>query len=922
VTMTWEPLQSSITAVKKPIIKWRAPYESNKAQYNEGAKSDSKDNKGNYLEGMREQWLLHSVESKNYVAEFYTSPRNDAKGADSVGYSYKLDSIKLYNKHERFVSPATAVPVKTVIFDYDYSLCPGVPNAAGGGKLTLKKIYIRYGNSDKSMISPYQFQYENNYPYAFGNKDRWGMYKPNGSPGNVDFPFVNQTDTNIHKYAAAWSLNRIKLPSGGTINIKYEADDYAFVQNKEATEMFLLKGIGNSENYNPGSQLYINKNTPNNYFYFKRDATRENPNISFKDNYLKNDKILYYNVATELTKNKTKEPIKGYAEVEAVGICTNDNTYGFVKIKPVTPNKGGALLNHATYTAINYGRYYLPHIIFPGSDPDKDGIANIISGIMYSIGELIQFSKNPVKRMVEEGKAKNVDLAGSYIRLNSPGLKKKGGGQRVAELSFSDSWSKLAGGNNTDAAYGKRYLYTLDAGNGFQISSGVASYEPLVGGDENPFRIPVDYMAQKGSNWPTNEPVGLYQELPLGESLYPGPIVGYSKVTVESLHKDHAKSAQGVDIYEFYTAKEFPIKVESLGKQELETEETYGFKKQKVVYRAAQGFALRFNDMHGKPKRNEHRVAKPGSSTSELISYTQYHYSRNGSELNNEVPVMAYDEGTQKMKRMTKMLGVESDLTIDTREKTERTKTNTWLANLNVSTLGPWPIPIPLPYVWNGKYENDFSSVVATKVIQQYGILMEVETFQEGALTTLRNEAFDPITGQAIITSVNNEYKDREYSVNYPAHWGYKDMGPSYKNIGFEAEYESLEIVDHQIVIPDEFADKFLIGDELYISYFQGASPKENNVWVSKMVRDTAGNNNSGCFACRHTYNGYEENFYDTILVQNPELYRFAYATTSSGLVTEIDRPGQSCMVDYTLLPRFKYSLPVNGTINKVKLRL
>lgn len=907
---------------KEANYKWRAPYESNKAQYNEGAKSDSKDNKGNYLEGSREQWLLHGVESKNYVAEFYTSARNDAKGADGMGSSYKLDSIKLYNKHERFVSPATAVAVKTVIFDYDYSLCPGVPNAMGGGKLTLKKIYIRYGNSDKSMISPYQFQYENNYPYAFGNKDRWGMYKPNGSPSNVDFPFVNQNDTNIHKYAAAWSLNRIKLPSGGTINIKYEADDYAFVQNKEATEMFILKGIGNSENYNPGSQLYINKNTPNNYFYFKREVTRENPNVSFKDNYLKNDKILYYNVATELTKNKTKEPIKGYAEVEAIGICANDNAYGFIKLKPVTPNKGGALLNHATYTAINYGRYYLPHIIFPGSDPDKDGIANIISGIMYSMGELIQFSKNPVKRMVEEGKAKNVDLAGSYIRLNSPGLKKKGGGQRVAELSFSDSWSKLAGGNNTDAAYGKRYHYTMDAGNGFQISSGVASYEPLVGGDENPFRMPVDYKAQKGSNWPTNEPVGLYQELPLGESLYPGPVVGYSKVTVESLHKDHAKSAQGVDIHEFYTAKEFPIKVESLEKQELETEETFGFKKQKVVYRAAQGFALRFNDMHGKPKRNEHRVAKPGSNTSELISYTQYNYNRNGSELNNEVPVMAYDPGSQKMKRMTKLLGVESDLTIDTREKTERTKTNTWLANLNVSTLGPWPIPIPLPYWWNGKYENDFSSVVATKVIQQYGILMEVETFQEGALTKLRNEAFDPVTGQAVITSVNNEYKDREYSVNYPAHWGYKDMGPSYKNIGFEAEYESLEIVDHQIVIPDEFADKFLIGDELYISYLEGSSLKENNVWVSKMVRDTAGTNTSGCFACRHTYNGYEENFSDTVEVQNPELYMFAYATTISGLVTEIDRPGQGCLVDYSLQPRFKYSLPVSGTINKVRVKV
>lgn len=923
---------------KDANYKWRAPYESDKAQFNEGAKSDSKDNKANYLEGIREQWLMHSVESKNYVAEFYTSPRNDAKGADNMGASYKLDSIKLYNKHERFVSPATAIPVKTVIFDYDYSLCPGLPNASGGGKLTLKKIYIRYGNSDKSMISPYQFHYENNYPYAFGNKDRWGMYKPNGSPSNVDFPFVNQSDTNIHKYAGAWSLSRIKLPSGGTINIKYEADDYAFVQNKEATEMFILKGVGNGEDYNSGSQLYINKNAPNNYFYFKRDTGRENPNISFKDNYLKNDKILYYNVSTELTKNKAKEPIKGYAEVESIGVCPNDNAYGFVKLKPVIPIKGGALLNPATYTAINYGRYYLPHIIFPGSDPDKDGIVNIISGIIYSLGELIQFSKNPVKRMVEEGKAKNVDLASSYIRLNSPGLKKKGGGQRVAELSFSDSWSKLAGGNNTDAAYGKRYHYTIDAGNGFKISSGVASYEPLVGGDENPFRMPEEYTAQNGGNWPPHDPVGLYQELPLGESLYPGAVVGYSKVTVESLHKDHAKSAQGVDIHEFYTAKEFPIKVESLEKQVLETEETYGFKKQKVVYRAAQGFALRFNDMHGKPKRNEHRVAKPGSNTSELISYTQYNYNRNGSELNNEVPVMTYDPASQKMKRMTKLLGVESDLTIDTREKSERTRTTTWQANLNVAYVGPWPIPIPFPYWWKGKYENDFSSVVATKVIQQYGILMEVESFQEGALTTLRNEAFDPITGQALITSVNNEYKDKEYSVNYPAYWGYKAMGGSYENTGFEAEFASLEIDNYEAVIPVTTNIPLKIGDELYITYnLQNGAPKENNVWVMEKRFEDRPVINDDCKCIGELYDANplrypnapqyfsSANIVDTIpfpFQGAPMLLRNPFVNNTSGFKNTLKTYPDCGETKLILAPRYKYSFPPSGSIANVKIKV
>src|SRR5690606_21793055 len=97
------------------------------------------------------------------------SPRKDAKGVSSqilpsgsiyknapynseaynastsaTTYSYKLDSIKLYNKHDRFLSKQAAIPIKSVYFEYDYSLCPGTPNsdATNKGKLTLRKIFM------------------------------------------------------------------------------------------------------------------------------------------------------------------------------------------------------------------------------------------------------------------------------------------------------------------------------------------------------------------------------------------------------------------------------------------------------------------------------------------------------------------------------------------------------------------------------------------------------------------------------------------------------------------------------------------------------------------------------------------------------------------------------------------------------------
>lgn len=904
---------------------WRAPYGNNEAQHNEGFKSDKTDDKGSYLEGKREQWMLHSIETKNYIAEFHISGRNDGKGAKVGGdtLSYKLDEIRLYNKHERFQSPSTAIPIKTIIFNYDYSLCKGIPNGLPGqGKLTLKKIFVKYGNSDKSMLSPYQFEYDEafNKPFAYGNKDRWGMYKPS-KPGlsNTDFPFVDQRDTNVNAYASAWSLTRVKMPSGGTINIKYEADDYAYVQNKEAMEMFLLEGIGNSTSYNSGNKLYTSKDAPNNYFYFRRDTAREDRSIPFRQRYLKNDDILYYNVNTSLTENsQNHEPIKGYAEVLEIDTCPNSSIHAYVRLKPVVPTGGGAAINPATYTAINFGRFHLPHIIFPGNDPDNPGLVNILAGLKYAIKELMQLPKNPIKRMVQEGKAKEVKLESSFIRLNSPGLKKKGGGQRVAELAFSDKWSTLSGGDNSDASYGKRYKYTLDIGNGKEISSGVASYEPAIGGDENPFRMPANYIAQSGSNWPPNDPVGLYQELPVGESLYPAPVVGYSRVVVESIHKDRAKSAQGVDIHEFYTAKDFPIRVENTAKDVLEKEETYDYNQQEVIYRATQGYVLRFNDMHGKPKRNEHRVAKPGSSVSELISYTQYNYSRNGSQLNNEVPVLEYDASIQKMKRTDRVLGIESDLTIDTRAKAELTTTNTFFANLNTVAAGPIPIPIPWVYWQNGNFNNEFSSVVATKVIQQYGILMEVETFQEGAVTTMRNEAFDPVTGQALITSVNNEYRDTEYSVNYPGHWAYKSMGPSYMNLGYEDNFASLTVNDHSAEIPNANG-RFRLGDELHVSYTDGSGPKQTVAWVMRVAETTPGNMFS-IMKCRGDcpeYDGTQMAAHpDTVLLNNPTDIGFHYCKGGD------PRPSSFCHFDYVIKPRYKYDFPSSGTISNVRIKV
>lgn len=832
--------------LKDAAYQWKAPYGSGTAQYNPGFKSDGRDDRASFLKGNREQWILHSIETKNFVAEFYTTARLDGKGEGMQGNSYKLDSIRLFNKHDRFINKTTAVPIKTVIFNYTYALCPGVPNTSGtsgnNGKLTLSKIFIRYGNSARSMISPYQFTYVNNYGYNRAAKDRWGVYKPNvASLPNWDFPFVKQTDANLDKYAAAWSLSEISLPSGGKIDIDYESDDYAYVQDKPVMEMFMLAGVGSSKNFVNSNQLYADKAHPYLYFYFARRIADERPG-SFKDNYLKDQDVLYYNCDTRLV-NNSYEPIKGYAQILDVGICDVNTNYGYVKVKPVTPQGGGASLNPAAYTAINFARYYLPQIVFPGNNPDNSDIQNVLSGLKYAFGELMSFGKNPVKRMVEEGKAKDVKLATSFIRLNSPGLKKKGGGSRVKRLAFYDNWSKLAGGNAEDASYGKDYGYTIDdPGGNSVISSGVASYEPQIGGDENPFRMPVNYSVQSGSNWPPNDPVGVYQDLPIGETLYPAPVVGYSRVTTKSIHQQEGRSSQGEDIYDFYTAKDFPVQALSTPLDELNNKTSYSFTSQKRIYQATQGYTLVFNDMHGKPKRTEHRIIKPSTGNSELVSYQQYIYNTAGGKLSNTVPVIEYDAAAGKLKKVDRLVGYEADLTVDSREKKEETASNTLYVNLNVFIIAIIPIPIPWVYGQDFNFQNRFNSVVATKVVQQYGILKEVQSASEGALTTVRNEAFDPVTGQALITSVNNEFGDKEYSVNYPAYWGYKSMGPSYVNTGYTDHFDNVAVANYEGELPTGAnVANYHLGDELLVEYNYNGAHYTNNVWVTGFRQNMSG---------------------------------------------------------------------------------
>lgn len=246
----------------------------NEAILNRGLISIDNDNTAFYNYEEREVWYLHSIVSKNLVAEFELEVRSDAHGVINENgqrslekKSYRLKTIKLYNIHERSEKlgkdAAGAKPLKTIEFVYSYELCKKDPsnintpangfpvNYEESGKLTLKEIIVTSGESQENRSHSIKFKYYNGeavYPYDFSyvNVDSWGNYKwsdPN-EPNDLN-PYTRQHTVEIGNLCKAWKLVNISNTMGGEIDINYEPDSYSTVQDKRAMRHFKIAKLTN-----------------------------------------------------------------------------------------------------------------------------------------------------------------------------------------------------------------------------------------------------------------------------------------------------------------------------------------------------------------------------------------------------------------------------------------------------------------------------------------------------------------------------------------------------------------------------------------------------------------------------------------------------------------------------------------------------
>ena len=778
------------------VYQWRTPTDPNQANYNEGFLTDPNDDKASYTYGQKELWYLHSIESKTQIALFITQARQDGFGVSGVTGGIntaqplqQLTEIRLYSKSDIVANGGDytkATPIKTVHFVYAYSLMPGIPNSINSstGKLTLKQVYFTFGNNQKGVLSPYSFTYyDENTPLVYHHKqyDRWGTYKdPAANPSgmnNEEFPFTIQDTTVTNDFVSRWQLQTITLPSGGLITVHYQSDDYAYVQDQRASQMCAVAGVGTVG----GTTGLTGANTP--VFITLPQPVSSQQDLLFR--YFQNMTYLFFKCYLNLDGQGHEEYVPGYAKIQSVQLYNSTTAEVFLSPDNVS---GVGNVNPIASTGWQFIRANLPMYAYPGysnlNQPGSD-FSKAIKSLAVALGNLAELQPNSFPKKAKRNHFSDaLDLAHSFVRLCSGNFQKLGGGSRVSRLDIADQWGAMAGAADAKtASYAQTYDYTTtttdEQGNTIPISSGVAAYEPLLGGEENPFHQPIFYrqnvLLQLDNYY--------YVEQPYGESFYPAPNVGYSKVTVTRIGTNGQAGETGTTVSEFYTAKDYPTQVTALPMQKI-----YGqnsailrllFGKVQHSVGLSQGYSIENNDMHGKPK-TESEYNQSGA----LISSTQYFYRTQNQTaetltLDNHVPLANPDGSIQDG-----MIGQDIQVFTDMREDISNNEGNSIRVSGGLAGLFWFPCPFFFPGPGSNYDRRSYHSACTVKAVNNFGVLDKVIKTLNGSSITTQNLVWDAQTGAVLLTQTQNEFDDPVYTLDLPAYWMYNGMGGAYQDEG------------------------------------------------------------------------------------------------------------------------------------------
>ena len=551
---------------------------------------------------------------------------------------------------------------------------------------------------------------------------------------------------------------------------------------------------------------------------------------------------MYFKVLGEINDNEDKwEYVSGYYDLNDTNpygaireSSGGEYTHGYIQLKTTCAKDRESNGDNCSGIGVNevnpiakaiwqFIRLNMPKEVHGDTDDigetvDEDAVLDILQGMATMFEGVLAFAHGGYnKELRNRDFGKHIKKGKSWIRLYNPQQSKLGGTHRVKKITISDNWSNMSRSASEDSAYGQEYIYTTENSSNEIISSGVAAYEPLIGGDEIPLRLP-DKYDKENRLAPDDEH---YLEHPYGESFYPGPSIIYSKVRVQNLQvAGLTKHATGYTINEFYTAKDFPVKTRKTRVQQERRKGNPILKLLKVKSKdnltLSQGYVVELNDMHGKPK-----ATKVYDEYESIISGVEYEYQTETSstgfgtipKLDNRVNVINKDGSVEEA-----YLGLDFDMVADHRESKSKHQGGGVDLNNDNFLIGFLPIATILPYMMWSVDEVQYRSITLTKVIRRSGVLKKTTAFDLGSSVATNNLYYDAETGNPLVTQTFNEFEDPIYNFNYPAHWAYESMQQAYQNIGMEMSLSSYSSVGTYSLSHSEVYKKIIPGDELLVN--------------------------------------------------------------------------------------------------------
>jgi hypothetical protein len=318
-----------------------------------------------------------------------------------------------------------------------------------------------------------------------------------------EFPFVQQEDKELQDlYTAAWTLSSIDLPSGGRIELQYESDDYQYVQDKKAMQMFKVVGVKET----PGGALLDQLYNGGNHRKWLAIELPQTPTLTsqeFRELYLGEfiDQPLFFRFLLNMTRNGncTYDYVEGYANIDTSNlndIIVDTDGYGLIPLEFEDLEggiSGGTQVNPIAKSGWYFARKHLNRYAYGTGDntPSSTNINDIVNAIASSLPVLAEIFRGPNGYLQDRGIAKTFKPEKSWIRLKHPSNAKLGGGLRVKKVVMYDNWDVMVNNPQTNPIneysnfYGQEYDYTLENGG----SSGVSTWEPNMS-KENPLIQP------------------------------------------------------------------------------------------------------------------------------------------------------------------------------------------------------------------------------------------------------------------------------------------------------------------------------------------------------------------------------------------------------------------------------------------------